>query len=217
MKPKKNIKSLIVLGENGVGKTTILYNYSKNKEMSSIYKETIVADYFYKEITYKEETWLLNFWDTNGKERTSKGLPNNLYRNCNAIILLCSYDKKDSFETLSSWLEFIKTNTNNKQIPIVLLVNKSDLPKDKKLLINSEIKQFSEQNRIPSLEISSKYKSIEEGINLMLSLLSGDILNSDTFYGFRKPTGTVSNTKVLDGKKTSRSMSFVEPKTKKCC
>ena len=41
MKPKKIIKSLIVLGDNGVGKTTILYNFSKNKEMNTTYRETI--------------------------------------------------------------------------------------------------------------------------------------------------------------------------------
>jgi len=45
-KQKKQIKSLIVLGENGVGKTAILYNYTKNKEMSSNYRETIGRNIF---------------------------------------------------------------------------------------------------------------------------------------------------------------------------
>jgi len=40
-KSTKFIKSLIVLGDPEVGKTTLLYNYTKNKEMTNIYKETI--------------------------------------------------------------------------------------------------------------------------------------------------------------------------------
>ena len=50
-KTKKIIKSLIILGDQEVGKTTILYNYSKNKEMSSIYKETI-GKHFYNHKFY---------------------------------------------------------------------------------------------------------------------------------------------------------------------
>jgi len=174
----------------------------------------IVADYFYKEVIFqKETTFLLNFWDTNGKERSSKGLPNNLYRNCNGIILVCSYDKKESYETLQLWLDFIKSNTMNRQVPIILLANKSNLPKDKKVVSAIDIIRFAEINRIPLLDITSECKSIEEGINLCINILAGNPYNFNvTSTNVRAP---VRNSIKVEQR--SRSASFVVPPKKNCC
>lgn len=153
--------------------------------------------------------YLLNFWDTNGNERSSKGLPNNLYKNCAGIILVCSYDKRESFESLPKWLDFISLHIPNKQIPILLMVNKNDIAKDKKLINSNEITEFSENNRIPAVSISArKCESAEVGINKFLELLSGDLLN--LFF----ETENKRRQSICDAKKLKV---VVELPKKKCC
>ena len=123
----------------------------------------------------------------------------------------------ESFETLPQWLEFIKTNTYNRQIPIILLVNKANLSKDKKVLNVIDIMKFAEHYKIPTIEVTSSYNSIEQGMNLCISSLCGNILSDGitNFYklarkGFMRVGLTISA-------ENRRSSSQEIKKKKKCC
>jgi len=127
---------------------------------------------------------------------------------------MCSYDKKESFDNLAKWLDFIKLHIpSHVQIPILMMVNKNDIAKDKKLISQNDIANFAETNKIPSISISSrKCESTELGINKMLELLSGDNLN--IFF----ETENKRRESICDAKKLkSKSQDDTINRKKKCC
>ena len=71
--PKKSsemseILKIVIIGDGGVGKTSIRNNYIHQKFTKS-YKATIGADFISKKITLIDKTISLQIWDTAGQER----------------------------------------------------------------------------------------------------------------------------------------------------
>ena len=138
----KTSKTVVILGNNETGKTNILQRYTK-KRFDSNYLETIGVDFYSKEIqTNKDSSLILSLWDTSGSELDLKVLPSNIYKIASGFFLVCSYDSIKSLNDLQKFLNFILNffnlrvngglnNNNNNKIPIIVLVNKSDL-KNKK-------------------------------------------------------------------------------------
>lgn len=93
---------------------------------------------------------VLSIWDTCGSERDLKVLPSNVYRVASAYVIVCSYDNRESFENLRKWIDHVQNyllnmnrNTShlgsNYLIPVVVLINKSDIKKDRKFKISEVI------------------------------------------------------------------------------
>lgn len=62
---RKRMLKVIILGNTGVGKTSLLNQYI-SKQFSSLYKATIGADFLCKDIIVDETRVSLQIWDTAG-------------------------------------------------------------------------------------------------------------------------------------------------------
>ena len=78
---KKNILKVIILGDSGVGKTSLMHRYVSDK-FSQQYKATIGADFLTKEVSMDgDKVATMQVWDTAGQERfQSLGVA--FYRGC---------------------------------------------------------------------------------------------------------------------------------------
>jgi Ras-related protein Rab-7A len=65
---KKLLLKIIILGDSGVGKTSIM-NRFVNQKFSLQYKSTIGADFLTKEMLVDDRLVTLQLWDTAGPER----------------------------------------------------------------------------------------------------------------------------------------------------
>lgn len=65
---KKVLLKVIILGESGVGKTSLMNQYV-NKKFSNQYKATIGADFLTKEVIVDDRVVTMQIWDTAGQER----------------------------------------------------------------------------------------------------------------------------------------------------
>ena len=79
MNPEKEkdpiiILKILILGDSGVGKTSILIKYINNKFDES-HIATIGVDYMDKTIKYKNINVKLQIWDTSGQEKLVKITP----------------------------------------------------------------------------------------------------------------------------------------------
>lgn len=63
---KKVLLKIIILGDSGVGKTSLMNQYV-NKKFSNQYKATIGADFLTKEVMVDDKLVTLQIWDT-GKQ-----------------------------------------------------------------------------------------------------------------------------------------------------
>ena len=80
-----SLLKIIVLGDSGVGKFSLMSRYVQ-KKFSPHFKATIGADFLHKDVTLHERLTTLQIWDTAGQERfMSLGVA--FYRGSDACVL----------------------------------------------------------------------------------------------------------------------------------
>ena len=166
----------ILLGESGVGKTSLLSCYMEEK-FKSDRPCTINADFKIKSLKIDESTLVkLTIWDTAGQERY-KSLTKHYFKDAHGVILIYDVADRRSFEGLDTWLEEIKNNMLKEEISIILVGNKIDLPFRNVTKEEGEI--FAKKNDLLYLETSSK-----EGVNIekVFEMITKDIISKRNLF-----------------------------------
>lgn len=125
---RKPLLKVILLGDSGVGKTSLMNRYVKDK-FKSLYRRTIGADFFVKDVIVDDKVVTMQVWDTAGQERfQSLGL--SFYRGSDCVILVHDVTSPASRNSLKIWKEeFLTQGAPNdpKNFPFIVLANKIDL------------------------------------------------------------------------------------------
>ncbi|KAI9729127.1 MAG: hypothetical protein M1828_000212 [Chrysothrix sp. TS-e1954] len=155
---KKVLLKVIILGDSGVGKTSLMNQYV-NKKFSASYKATIGADFLTKEVAIDDRVVTMQIWDTAGQERfQSLGVA--FYRGADCCVLTFDVTNKKSFETLDSWRdEFLiqASPMDPENFPFVVLGNKIDADESKRMVPAKHAKAFcSSKGDLPYFETSAK-------------------------------------------------------------
>lgn len=131
--PKSKV---IVLGNSGVGKTSIIYRHKYGTELTP-YNATIGASYVNCEIGIKEHPVNLQIWDTAGQERFRCMVPMYM-RNAVAAIVVYDITERKSFDDIDQWLkELERCSVGLEPTVRVLVGNKADLT-DKRMVAKGE-------------------------------------------------------------------------------
>ncbi|XP_076896086.1 ras-related protein Rab7 isoform X2 [Bidens hawaiensis] len=100
---RRMLLKVIILGDSGVGKTSLMNQYV-NRKFSNQYKATIGADFLTKEIQFEDRIFTLQIWDTAGQERfQSLGVA--FYRGADCCVLVHDVNVMKSFDNLNNWRE----------------------------------------------------------------------------------------------------------------
>merc|ERR1711991_559433 len=86
MSRKKVLLKVIVLGDSGVGKTSLMVQYVSNKFTMQT-KSTIGSDFLSKEIELGGRPLTLQIWDTAGQERF-QSLGTSFYRGSDGVVFV---------------------------------------------------------------------------------------------------------------------------------
>jgi small GTP-binding protein len=231
IKSSKVCKTIVVVGSCEVGKTNLLQRYTKRRFEES-YIETIGmdyviicnnylgVDYFTKEIQCQCENTVLSIWDTCGMENELKILPTNIYKVASSFVIVCSYDKKESFDMLKIWIKHIMTYLNNRGtslapnnsylIPIVVLINKCDIKKERKFQINDVLKSVDEFNlNIVIYEVSAKENvKLDYVFEKIVGLINGKISIANECNLNVSCENEVLNTTMMSNMVSNRRRSF---------
>ncbi|XP_077980757.1 ras-related protein Rab-7a-like [Glandiceps talaboti] len=128
MSRKRSLLKVVILGDSGVGKTSLLNQYV-NSKFSNQYKATIGADFLTKEINVNDRLVTMTIWDTAGQERfQSLGVA--FYRGADCCVLVFDVTSPISFKSLDSWRDefLLQANIRNAEtFPFVAIGNKIDL------------------------------------------------------------------------------------------
>ena len=103
---------VVLLGESGVGKTSIISKYTLN-DFKSQRLPTTGANFVQKTIILEEENKSIKFeiWDTAGQEQY-RSLAKVFYKNSTVCILVFDITRKSSFDELKNyWVNEVKDNT----------------------------------------------------------------------------------------------------------
>lgn len=123
---------VLVLGDYGVGKTSIIRRYTEGT-FSPNYKLTIGVDFALKNIERPSgEKIALQLWDIAGHERFGH-MTHVYYKYAIAAIIVFDLGRPATFESVAKWHQDLKDKVmlaNGKPVPVILLANKSDLSPD---------------------------------------------------------------------------------------
>ncbi len=115
------IFKVIIIGQSGVGKTSLLSRYV-DLSFPEAHSNTIGVEFKVKTVTVGNHVAKLQLWDTAGQERFHS-LTASYFRGAHAVMFVFALDDLDSFRKLDFWIG----TAEEKQIKIRMLVgNKCD-------------------------------------------------------------------------------------------
>ncbi|KAI5820252.1 small GTPase superfamily [Pyronema omphalodes] len=155
---KKPMLKVIILGDSGVGKTSLMNQYV-NKKFTTSYKATIGADFLTKEVLVDDRLVSMQLWDTAGQERfQSLGVA--FYRGADCCVLVYDVNNAKSFDTLDSWRDEFLIQASPRDpdnFPFVVLGNKIDVDEKKRAISQKRAMGFCQsKGGIPYFETSAK-------------------------------------------------------------
>ncbi|KAI9301800.1 small GTPase superfamily [Cunninghamella echinulata] len=155
---KKVLLKVIILGDSGVGKTSLMNQYV-NKKFSSQYKATIGADFLTKEVMVDDKLVTMQIWDTAGQERfQSLGVA--FYRGADCCVLVYDVNNNKSYESLGQWHDEFLVQASPRDpdnFPFVVLGNKVDVDESKRMVSQKRAMAFCQaKGNIPYFETSAK-------------------------------------------------------------
>ncbi|MHA2400573.1 MAG: Rab family GTPase [Promethearchaeota archaeon] len=168
--PSKTTFKIVVAGDGGVGKTTLLYRYVEDR-FSFDTKMTIGVEIFRKTLTFDSgSSCALQIWDFSGQERF-QFLIQNFVMGAKGALVLFDLTKSPRFLTrVDDWVEIVKSQ--NKNIPMVLVGTKADLKE--KILINEDaVLDLMEKHNFLNYYLTSSKTgfNVSEAFNLLTSEL----------------------------------------------
>ncbi|XP_017782382.1 PREDICTED: ras-related protein Rab-38-like [Nicrophorus vespilloides] len=162
---KELLFKYLVIGDYGVGKTSIIRRYAEDT-FSSKYKITIGADFAIKTITWDNYTTInLQLWDIAGHERFG-ALTSVYYRYALAAALVFDLTRPETLNSIPKWLKDLRNRSslpNGQNLPVILLANKGDVNLDN---IPKHLDEFCKENNILTWFITSA----KENINLDIAM-----------------------------------------------
>ncbi|KAL3872531.1 hypothetical protein ACJMK2_035754 [Sinanodonta woodiana] len=125
---KEHLYKILVIGEFGVGKTSIIRRYTEDF-FSDNYKLTIGVDFALKNLDWDETTKInLQLWDIAGHERFGH-MTRVYYKYAIAAIIVFDLTRPATFQSVTKWLNDVNSKVmlaNEEPVPVMLLANKCD-------------------------------------------------------------------------------------------
>ncbi len=194
-KPEMSIK-LLLLGDQAVGKSSLILRYADNEFNLNI-MGTAGVDLKRKNVKINNENVKVNIYDTAGHERF-KQIAKSQYKGTEGIIIIYDVTDKKSFDNVSIWMNHIKENSDT-GVEIMLVGNKIDRTSERQVQTED------------GLALSQKY-----GVNFMeTSAKTGDNVDST----FLKLIQIIYNKHTSSAKQGSDSTNLNAKKksNSKCC
>lgn len=200
---------VVLLGEAGVGKTSIISRYVSNT-FSDVLMSTTGASFATKKVELDDEHKIkFQIWDTAGQERF-RSLAKIFYQNAAVAVLVYDITRRDSFEKLKEfWIKELKENAPS-DIILAIAANKSDL-------YENEVVSLKEGKDL-SQEINAIFKStsamLSHGVEDLFKLIAEKFINPS--LNTNEPTLNSKEEEFRNNIKINNNKKAKSEK-KKCC
>nr|CAD7425776.1 unnamed protein product [Timema monikensis] len=134
---------LLIIGDSGVGKSSLLLRFADNT-FSGSYITTIGVDFKIRTVDVDGERVKLQIWDTAGQERF-RTITSTYYRGTHGVIVVYDVTSGDSFANVKRWLHEIEQNCD--VVNRILVGNKNDAP-DRKVVLTEDAQRFADQMNV---------------------------------------------------------------------
>lgn len=143
---------ILMLGESGVGKSSILTRFV-DKKFSTNFITTLGVEYKHKLVMMNEKKVFLQVWDTAGQEKFRTITPV-YYRKVDGVVMVYDITDENSFESINYWMKNLYENADQ-HIKVILVGNKYDLA-DKRVITKEAGEELASNFKIKFVEASAK-------------------------------------------------------------
>ena len=140
-KEKEKSLKLVLIGNMGVGKTSILTKYCDDKFNENIIS-TSGIEFKTKTIHKNGYKVKMQIWDTSGQERFRSITPN-YFRSSDALLFVFDVTNEESFKVIKDFIN-LSEGCSHKNLIKILIGNKID-QEEKRLIQKDDIATFAQQ------------------------------------------------------------------------
>jgi len=151
---KANFFKICIVGDFGVGKSTLLHHYLERRFISDV-QSTIGSNFFVKHLRIPNVKYLitLQIWDLAGQDHF-KWVRQAFYKGAKGIVFVFDLAREETFNHLRTWIEEVEGTIG--YVPRVLVGNKLDLVNpNERLIPQQDCKDFAEKLKARSYEETS--------------------------------------------------------------
>ncbi|XP_022313327.1 ras-related protein Rab-37-like isoform X1 [Crassostrea virginica] len=172
------IHKTILVGDSGVGKTSLLVQFDQGKFQAGSFSATVGIGFTNKVVDVEGTKVKLQIWDTAGQERF-RSITRAYYRDANALLLLYDVSNKASFDNIRAWLGEINEYAQE-DVVIMLLGNKADMTSER-VIRTEDGERLANEYNVAFMETSAK-----TGMNVDLAFMA--VAKDLKMKKTRKPT-----------------------------
>lgn len=147
--------SVLLLGETGVGKSSLLRRFSRDR-FNADGASTIGVEFASRALQLRSANVKLQCWDLAGQERF-RAVCRSYYRGSVGALLVFDLSREETFAELPFWLEELQryngcAHAANAPLgpPVLLVGNKADLAPHERAVSDAAIAAFVTAHRIPA-------------------------------------------------------------------
>ncbi|XP_046404545.1 ras-related protein Rab-37-like [Ischnura elegans] len=162
---ERPVHKTILLGDSGVGKTSLLVQFDTGKFQTGTFSATVGIGFTNKVVTVDGKSIKLQIWDTAGQERF-RSVTHAYYRDAHALLLLYDVTNKTSFDNIRAWLGEIREYASD-DVAIMLIGNKADCSAEERAVSGENGSRVASEYGVSFVETSAK-----TGLNVDAAFMS---------------------------------------------
>lgn len=144
---------IVIVGNSGIGKTSVVHRFTKNLFSTST-MSTLGVDLEARYINIEGKVIQLQIWDTSGQEKF-KSLAPNYYRGAHGIIYMYDITNHKSFDDVEEWIKQVDCQQSPHPEHVSIIVgNKNDC--ELRCVTLEEIEKLATKNNMGYTEVSAK-------------------------------------------------------------
>ena len=207
------ICKVVLLGESGVGKTSIISRFINNFFSENVISTT-GASYAGKTMIFDEfggKKIRFEIWDTAGQEQY-RSLGKHFYKDSFIVILVYNITSKETFENLKNiWLDDV-INFGEEYKVLAVVGNKCDLY-EQEAVPEEEARKFAEENNAIFMNVSAKNG---DNIDLLFETCVKKFFDPELHVNIRKIKDKNDDSLVIKNKH-KKGKKEKEKEKKSCC
>jgi small GTP-binding protein len=171
------VLKVCLLGEAGVGKTSLLYRYMEDKFRTD-FKSTLGVNLLKKTVKIDDKNIAAQVWDLGGQDSFKK-LRKLYLEGADGALVVFDVTNQESFDKLDDWVSIFREVHGSK--PLILIGNKIDL-EDRIKIKPKNAEKYAKDNKMRLILTSAKTGENVE--NAFVDLISTviKIKESDTLF-----------------------------------
>ncbi|MFX1396331.1 MAG: Rab family GTPase [Promethearchaeota archaeon] len=168
----KPVLKILILGDGGVGKTTLLHRFVEGEFIDTT-TMTIGVEVHTKEIVVDSKPCQLMIWDVTGQERF-RFMIEEYFRGAHGALILFDITNMKSFVNIEKWIMLLKKFYND--FPVILVAAKYDL---EEFSMVGDLYATKLQKRLDMIDYVKTSAKLGLNIDVPFEKVSRHVINSD--------------------------------------